>query len=460
MFISPKSLAVGSVGQKSWVESLRSAVTQSVVRLPATRLVLIAATAFAASACIAATEDQAGAPAASPSAALWPQWRGPSRDGFTAAGTPWPDRIDAATLKPLWRVDLGPSYSGPIVATDRVFVTETEDATNEVVRALDRRTGAELWQARWKGSMRVPFFAMSNGSWIRATPAYDGESLFVAGMRDVLVSLNADSGDLQWRVDFVTDFKKSLPSFGFVSSPLVQGDALYVQAGGAVRKLDKNSGNPVWAALDDGGGMYGGAFSSPVIATISGQEQLVIQTRQKLAGVDLDSGAVLWSQAIPSFRGMNILTPTVFEDSVFTSSYGGRAWLYQVNRDAKAFALDEIWNLKTQGYMSTPVVIDGHAYLHLKNRRFTCIDLQTGAIKWTTRPYGKYWSLVANGDRILALDQRGVLLLIHATPEKFDLLDERKVSADSTWAHLAVCERDIFIRELGAMTAYRWGSSE
>jgi NAD(P)-dependent dehydrogenase (short-subunit alcohol dehydrogenase family) len=76
-------------------------------------------------------------------------------------------------------------------------------ATNEVVRALDRRTEAKLWQASWKGSMRVPFFAMSNGSWIRATPAYDGESLFVTGMRDVLVSLNAASGEVQWRMEFL-----------------------------------------------------------------------------------------------------------------------------------------------------------------------------------------------------------------------------------------------------------------
>jgi hypothetical protein len=110
--------------------------------------------------------------------------------------------------------------------------------------------------------------------------------------------------------------------------------------------------------------------------------------------------------------------------------------------------------------MSTPVFVDNHAYLHLRNQRFTCVDLRTGERKWTTRPYGKYWSLVANGDRILALDQRGDLLLIRATPEKFDLLDERKISNDSTWAHLAVCGRDVFVRELNALAAYRWGGSE
>ena len=106
--------------------------------------------------------------------------------------------------------------------------------------------------------------------------------------------------------------------------------------------------------------------------------------------------------------------------------------------------------------MSSPVVIGGHIYLHLQNQRFTCIELATGKSCWTTTPFGKYWSLVANGDRILALDERGELLLIRANPEKFEQLDLRKISDDPTWAHLAVCGDEIFIRELNAMAAYRW----
>ena len=58
---------------------------------------------------------------------------------------------------------------------------------DEVVTAFDRQTGEQVWQVRWPGAMKVPFFAASNGSWIRATPAFDGERLYVAGMRDVLI---------------------------------------------------------------------------------------------------------------------------------------------------------------------------------------------------------------------------------------------------------------------------------
>lgn len=385
----------------------------------------------------------------------WPQWRGPTRDG-QVAGQVWPDRLSDENFEQRWRVELGPSYSGPIVAADRVFVTETKDETTEVVRALSRETGEQLWELSWEGSMRVPFFAASNGSWIRATPAYDGQSLFVAGMRDVLLSIDADTGKQRWKIDFVEEYGTPLPSFGFVCSPLVDGDYLYVQAGAALRKLDKRTGKTVWKALDDGGGMMSSAFSSPFLATIAGKRQLLVQTREVLAGVDPESGEVLWSHPIPAFRGMNILTPVVYGDSVFTSAYGANSILLNIERKGDKFSASPAWVNKLQGYMSTPVVIGDHAYLHLRNQRFACLDLSSGEEDWISTPFGKYWSLVANGDRILALDQRGELLLIRARPQEADLVDRLEISDDPTWAHLAVCGNEVFIRELKAIAAYKW----
>ena len=96
----------------------------------------------------------------------WPQWRGPSRTGRIEA-TAWPDKLDGDHLQQVWRVELGSSYSGPIVAADRVFVTETRDAKTEHVQALDRQTGKSLWEASWTGSISVPFFAKANGDWFR-----------------------------------------------------------------------------------------------------------------------------------------------------------------------------------------------------------------------------------------------------------------------------------------------------
>ncbi|MEQ1824532.1 MAG: PQQ-binding-like beta-propeller repeat protein [Pirellula sp.] len=392
----------------------------------------------------------------------WPQWRGPSRDGQVEETPVWPDRVGEGTLEKVWRVDLGPSYSGPIVAADRVFVAETRGKKTEVVQALSRTDGKVLWTAEWPGSMTVPFFAGENGEWIRATPAFDGESLFVAGMRDVLVCLDAANGKERWRVDFVERFQSPLPTFGFVSSPLVDGEHVYVQAGASFVKLNKRNGETVWRSLQDAGGMNGSAFSSPYKASIAGQTQFLVQTRDRLAGVDGANGKELWSQKIEAFRGMNILTPVVYGDSIFTSSYGGKSWLFDLAKSSDVtstgtrFSVSERWQNKTQGYMSTPVVIDGHVYTHLKNQRFACIELATGKERWVTSPFGKYWSLVAQGRKILALDERGDLLLINANPEKFELLDQRHVSDSPTWAHLAVVGGEVFVRDLKGLTVHRW----
>jgi outer membrane protein assembly factor BamB len=228
-----------------------------------------------------------------------------------------------------------------------------------------------------------------------------------------------------------------------------------VQAGGGFVKLDKRTGKIVWRVLDDGGGMYGSAFSSPYFAELHGQPQVVVQTRTLLAGVDPESGAVLWQEEIPAFRGMNILTPTVVDDSIFTASYGGRSMLFKSARNDRGWNLETSWTNKAQGYMSSPAVIDDHIYVHLRSQRFTCINLSNGEQTWTTTPFGKYWSMVANGEKILALDERGELLLIRANPKQFELLDRRQV-ADDSWAHLAVCDDEVFIRELNAMAVYHW----
>lgn len=389
---------------------------------------------------------------------VWTQWRGPTRDGLVT-GPAWPEKIGGDALKQVWRVEnLGPSYSGPIVAADRVFTTQTVDKKTEVVTAHDRKTGKELWKASWDGSITVPFFAAKNGSWIRSTPAYDGKTLFVAGIKDVLVALDGDSGKELWRFDFVKEFGAAAPDFGFVCSPLVDDTGVYVQAGGSFSKVDKKTGKLLWRALKDGGGMMGSAFSSPVFAKLAGTDQVVVQTRTKLAGIDRDSGKELWAKEIPSFRGMNILTPiTVGDDGVFTSTYGGNTRLLKITSEGGKYDTADAWTFKYEGNMSTPVVVDGHAYVLGKDKRLVCVNVKTGKEAWGTDDrFGDYWSLVANGDKILALDNRGILFLLKANAKEFDLLDKRKLTESDTWAHLTVCGDEIYIRDISGLTAWKW----
>lgn len=383
----------------------------------------------------------------------WNQWRGPARDG-SVVGTIFPDKLDDSTVKKTWRKELGPSYSGPIVAEGKVFVTETRDKTFEVVRALDQNTGDQIWEKQWTGSMSVPFFAAANGSWIRSTPSYDSGRLYVGGILDVVVCLNAEDGTEIWKLDFPKQQKAQKPDFGFASSPLITEDGLYVQAGGAFYKLNKETGDIVWKSLGDGGGMMGSAFSSPIETTLHNVKQIVVQTRSTLNGIDPGTGEVLWSQAVPAFRGMNILTPVIEGNSVFTSSYRNKSWRYDIGLNTGQWNVSTAWESKKPAYMSTPVSKDGHVYMHLGNQRFTCIELASGQTKWTSEPYGKYSSMLIQGDRIVALDQRGELIMFTATSEKFDLISEHRVSDQETWAHVAAVGDQLFVRELNAISAF------
>lgn len=387
----------------------------------------------------------------------WDQWRGPNRDG-RISGAKWPAGLDEARLKKRWQLPLGPSYSGPVMNAERVFITETVDKKREQVTALRRSDGSVVWKRDWEGAMSVPFFARSNGDWIRATPALDGDTLYVAGMRDVLVALNSTDGSERWRLDFVKRFGADLPTFGFVSSPLIDGDSVYVQAGGGVARLRKADGQVVWHGARDGGGMMGSAFGSPVILTLAGKRQLVVQARTRLFGVALEDGAELWSLPVESFRGMNILTPTFAgKDRLFTAAYGGKTLGIDIRSENGGFRAVPAWEFKAQGYMTSPIIHEGHAYLQLRSQRALCIELATGAEKWTTsESFGKYWSMVAQSDRILALDERGELILFKATPEKFDVLSRRKVAESDAWAHLAVDGSELYIRELKALSVWDW----
>jgi outer membrane protein assembly factor BamB len=385
----------------------------------------------------------------------WPSWRGPDRNGY-APKEAWPTSLDDEHLKLQWSVALDDSYSGPIVNESHVFVTETINKKNESTRALKRDDGKQDWIIEWPGYMSVPFFAARNGSWIRSTPATDGSQLFVGGIRDVLVSVDTASGKENWRVDFAALAGGKVPDFGMACSPLVDGSHIYVQAGLGVHKLDAATGKVIWKSMgDDGNIMSSGAFSSPVIAELHGVRQLIVQTRTQLAGINLESGEPLWKYEVAAFRGMNILTPTIWDNAIFTSSYGGRSLLLDVKVGDK-WEPKVRWENKSEGYMSSPVVIDDHCYMHLRNRRFACIDLKKGETTWTTRPYGEYWSMITNGQQILALDHDGKLRLIQANPAKFELLSEREVSTEESWAHLALADGQVFVRHQKGLDVYKW----
>ena len=171
----------------------------------------------------------------------------------------WPQKLDQR-LQLSWDVPLDHSYSGPVIVDRLVITTESQKKTDERVVAFDRKTGEQRWESTWPGSMSVPFFAASNGSWIRSTPVTDGTRLFVAGMCDYLVCLKVTTGEKLYDIDFKERFKTPMPAFGQVCSPLLDNDRLYIQSGGGVLCLDATTGGTIWRALVQEDAMMGSTF--------------------------------------------------------------------------------------------------------------------------------------------------------------------------------------------------------
>ncbi len=400
----------------------------------------------------------------------WNQWRGPERD-TQFSGPQWPKSIDGKNLTTLWQAKQGPSYSGPITDGKYIYSTETLEKKEEVVRALDLKTGEVKWEARWPGAMQVPFFAASNGSWIRSTPACDGKRVFVVGILDTLHCLDAESGKELWMIDFAKEYQTGMPSFGAVCSPMMDEKHLYLQAANSFFKLRKEDGKVVFRTMEENGGMMsGGSFSSPAFAKMQDKQQILVQSRTNLAGVEPETGQVLWQTEVPSFRGMNILTPIEFEDSVFTSSYNNQSYLYQIpaskGGSSNSNNVSTAWSSPAKGYMSTPTVIDGYAYMLLQNGRMGCLELKTGERKWTSpKSFGDYCSFVTQGDKFLVLSNDGVLRLVKASPDDCEIISQYQLPGiTDSWAHIGMGvtgdnQIQIYVRSIDAMTVFNWSQN-
>lgn len=391
----------------------------------------------------------------------WNQWRGPARTGAVATENPWPEKLEGEHLTKIWEQPLAEGYSSPVTSAGQIFTFATKDKESEVIRAFNLETGEQNWEQNWDGAMKVPFFAAKNGSWVRSTPTIAAGAIYTGGMRDVLAKIDITTGKDIWRVDFTKRDSTEVPSFGQVCSPLVDGEHLYVQAGLAVAKLNISSGETIWRSMVDERAMFGSAFSSPVIATLAGKRQLVVQARLELSGLDLETGEVLWSTPVKAFRGMNILTPSIIsDDKVFVASYGGGSFLFQITSKADGkFSANQLWNNeKAEGYMSSPLIIGDHIYLHGKDKKMHCLALSDGNFAWSSEEvFGEYWSMINRENQILALDQKGELILFNASPESFEIGDRRAVSPkDPTWAHLGLDGDRLLIRSLKGISVWQW----
>jgi outer membrane protein assembly factor BamB len=396
----------------------------------------------------AATETANPAPQARPTASTyWIDFRGPNRAGEYRQQpilTRWPQ----AGLTPLWKQPVGAGHASFVIAEGRAYTIE-QRGRQEMVVAYDVGTGREVWTNGWDATFNEHY----GGAGPRATPTWHEGTLYALGAAGELRALDAASGAVRWRTNTLTDTAASNLEWGMSASPLVVGDNVVTLSGGADGSLlayDRRNSGRAWSAINDAA-----AYSSPVLATLAGVEQILVLTATRISGVAVDGSQVLWEFAWPTQGGINASQPLVIgDDRVFVSSgYGMGAVLLEIARDGERLLPRDVWRTnRMKNQFTTSVYTDGYIY-GLDDAILACLDANTGELKWKGGRYGYGQILLASG-HVLVVTETGDLALVRATPERHDEVARFSALSGRTWNHPAVADGILLVRNGSEMAAF------
>ncbi len=393
--------------------------------------------------------------AASASAADWPQWRGPARDGRAplSARSDFPEN-----LSPAWKVAVGEGHASPVVVGDRVYVFSRE-GENEVVQALDLATGRSAWRASYAAPYTMNSAATAHGKGPKATPVVAGGRVFTFGISGILSAFDAASGRLAWRKEPGVPFGETSPLYGVAQSPVVEGGSLILHVGGpgkgALTAFDAATGAVRWAWKGDGP-----AYASPVVATLGGVRQVVTLTESFLVGVSAERGELVWKIPFTTPWVQNAVTPIVDGDTVFYSGLDQPLRAIRVVRGSSGLTTTPRWESSgVAAYMSTPVLEAGRLYglSHHKKGQLFCLDAATGKTVWLSEGrQGDNAALVAGGGRVFALTTEADLFVLPTKGESFAPTRRYRVASSPTWAHPVVMEGGVLVKDRDSLSYLRF----
>lgn len=382
------------------------------------------------------------APAAAAWAADWPMYRNASHDGHSdeKIAKEWPK--DGP--KVLWKVPMGLGFSAVSVAGKNAFVNGEKDG-QECCFCLDANSG----KTNWVHPFDKAITDRQGGDGPRSTPTVDGDHVYLLGTYLKLICLTTD-GKPVWQVDLQKQYGAKVPGWGGAASAVLDGDAIFVNTGGgkgrSLLAFDKSTGKQLWATQDDGL-----VHSSPTVATIAGQRQVVYLTATGVVACKPEDGTVLWRYAFPH-KTSTAASPIVGDDMVFVSAaYGVGAGCCKITKSGDTFTAQELWRTpgKLQNHWTTPVFYDGHLYgLFKEPAALRCIEMATGKEKWAGLAGKEIWrgaTIFVDGC-VLVQGNEGDLYLVEATPEKFNQLAHCKSLSGKCWTMPTVANGRIYAR--------------
>jgi outer membrane protein assembly factor BamB len=201
-----------------------------------------------------------------PDAPSWRGFRGNDGSGVAVAAK-IPQSLDVEA-NGLWRTEIAPGYSSPIVDGGRVYLTASE-GKQLLTLAVDAVTGEILW----KKGVEFDGSRIGANSSAAPTPATDGVRVYAFFHHVGLVAYDLEGKEL-WRNSVGSPY--DIPH-GMASSPVVSGGKVVLQidqdSSSRLLALDAATGMQVWETARPG---VTHGYSTPVIHTPEGGEPQVV----------------------------------------------------------------------------------------------------------------------------------------------------------------------------------------
>lgn len=383
-------------------------------------------------------------------AANWPSWRGPTGQGATTeTGLPtkW-----SATENVKWKIPLpDEGNSTPAVWGDKIFVTQaTDGGKNRGIICFSRKDGTKFWEKYVRYEEKEP--THKTNPFCAGSATTDGERVYAFYGSAGLYCYDIDGKEL-WK----RDFGKCVHMWGNSSTPVVYNNLLYLNFGPNEKTfllaLDKTTGKDVWKADSQGkpAQEYFGSWSTPVIADVKGQTQLVMSWPGAVKGYEPETGKEVWSckglQKDAAKDTLTYSTPLVTSDAIVAmAGFGGPSIGLKTGGSGDVTESHRLWRRpKNPQSIGSGVIVGDHVYA-VNEPSIACIELKTGKDVWREAIPGGVWSSIVLSDgKMYVVSQQGETWIIAAKPE-FEVIARNKLDGATTRGSIVPADGELFIR--------------
>jgi outer membrane protein assembly factor BamB len=385
----------------------------------------------------------------------WPQWGGPQRN-FMVEATGLADTWPAGGPTRLWSRALGDGHSSIVVDGDRLY-TMYSRGDQEFVISLDRVTGRTIWD-RANASPTTGLNLQVEDLNVRgphSTPLVAGDLLLTIGLLSKLQAFDKRTGVVAWSHDLWREYGATRQERGYVCSPVAWRNLVILTVGGAgqaIMAFDLKTGAMVWKKQS-----FRLGFSSPIVITVDGQDQVVIASADHVSGLDPATGALLWQHPHPC-GGFNIAPPLWGADNVLfiSSAYECGSRALRLRQSGGKTTVTELW-------ASTRLRVHHGTIIRLGDLVFgssgtggatpmTALNIKTGELAWQDRTFPKSTFVYADGKLVL-LDEDGQLALVRVTPHGMTVIAKTSVLQRLSWTPPTLVGTNLYLRDQRTIVA-------